>query len=142
MKRLIAAAVALTAALTATLALAGESRFLGTIYSRGASASNRTTQVTLSDGGLSENAFWIPFGAKLTAYCDGDGRMLTDSLTVSRDGGSNRGIPVAGLTLFPTSVSAPLATTDASIPTSVISIISNADDAGIGCEFWQRSGTE
>lgn len=142
MKRLIVAAAAFVVGLAATLAFAGESRFLGTIYSRGASASNRTTQVTLSDGGLSANDFWVPFGAKLTVYCDGDGRMLTDSLTVSRDGGTNRGIPMVAATLFPTSVSAPLATTDAGIPTAVLSVISNADDAGIGCEVWQRSGTE
>jgi hypothetical protein len=126
----------------ASLAWAGESRFLGTIYSRGTSVTNRTTQASLSDGGLVDNSFWIPFAAKLTMECDGEARLLTDATVVSRDGGTDKGVRVTEDTLFPTSVSGPLGTTDAGLPTAIIAIISSASDAGVACDVWQRSGTE
>ena len=127
MKRLIAATFTL-AVILAFQVFAGESRYLGAFVSPGTSVTNQTTTT----------AFWIPFGSKLTMECSREARILTDSTSVSVDG-----VRVAGDTLFPTSVSAPLATQpDSGWPTAVIAVISTQADAGVTCDLWQRSGTE
>lgn len=118
--------------LLGALAWAGEARYLGFINARGISTTNLTTAAP----------FAIPFGAKLTLECDAEVRTLSDSLTVSRDGGADKGVRVAPDMLFQTSVSSPRGTFDAGfpLPVGVIAIIPTGGDAG--CDVWQRSGTE
>lgn len=98
MKRLaLFCAAVLAGVYFAPLASAGENKYLGSI---------------LSDGGLSgqTNAttatpFVIPPLAKLTVYCNSSttSYVLSDNTTVS-DGGTTKGLPVAALQPFPTSV--------------------------------------
>lgn len=115
--------------LAAIFAYGGENNFLGSLTGvSGASASNT-------------NSFWIPFHSRITMYCDYGTRLLTDSAAVSL-GGTNRGVPVAAATLFPTSVGAPTWTTDAGLPSASIAVVSNVADGGFVCEVWRRSGTE
>lgn len=146
MKRIAFAALVIAGGLV----LAGENRFLGTLRSSGTSVSNLTNQVTgtLSDGGsgLVTDAFGIPAGAKITIDCDAEAKLLVDSLTVARSG-TKKGLRVAATTLLPTSVGAALSTVDAGAglapsATAVVSVISTAADAGVNCDFWQRTGNE
>lgn len=124
------------ATLLGALAWAGESRYLGFINARGVSTTNLTTAAP----------FAVPFGSKVTLECDAEVRLLTDSLTVSRDGGTDKGVRVPADMLFQTSVGPPKSTFDAgfALPVAVIAVIptSAAADSDAGCDVWQRTGTE
>lgn len=105
---------------------AGERAHLGVITVAGASLTNATTAVP----------FAIPTNAKITLYCTAAVQVLTDAFVVTTGTTGTKGVPVAALTLFPTSVSEAKATI-ASRPSAVIAIIGTAS-----CDVWQRLGTE
>lgn len=107
-------------------ARAGENRHLGAIVVSGASLTNVTTAVP----------FNIPTNAKLTLYCTAAVQVLTDTLVVTTGTAGTKGVPVAALALFPTSVG-PTKSAISNVPTAVIAIIGTAT-----CDVWQRLGTE
>lgn len=141
-------ALALVIFLGSLVALAGENRFLGTIRSYGnvAATNVSTGTYTLADAGFQNIPFVIPSGSRVTLDCNAAARVLTDALTVTRDGGTNKGLRVAATTLLPTSVGANVTTYDGGngvrVSTATIAVLSEALDGGVECDVWQRSGTE
>ena len=145
----------------------GETRWLGSLSSDGGTTSNVSVTYDAgcypltdggpgvvtdggtacqagSDAGYNLTAAWaIPAGAKITVDCTGEARLLTDSFTVATTG-VKKGVRVAGGQLFPTSVGRALTTIDGGsgglrFPTAVVSMVA---DAGVTCDFFERSGTE
>lgn len=112
--------------LAAPLARAGENRHLGSIVVSGASLTNVTTAVP----------FNIPTNSKVTIYCTAAVQLLVDATVVTTGTAGSKGVFVAALTLFPTSVG-PNKGVIGTTPTAVIAIIGTAT-----CDVWQRTGTE
>lgn len=126
--RTLLAVLALSAALLVPArAEAGEYKHLGVITVAGASLTNQTTAVP----------FVIPPANKVTLYCTAAVQVLTDATVVTTATTGTKGVPVAALTLFPTSVGSFLTVLIGGQKSALIAIIGTG-----ACDVWQRLGTE
>ena len=128
------AALALLACLAAPPALAGET-FVGKIVSAaGADTTNATTSTP----------FFVPAGTKFTMYCSAAAYVCVDTASACTDtAGATPGVPVAALTVFPTSTSvAGGPVVPAGTAAARGSYLRIVGAGAVTCTVWVRQGTE